>query len=108
MANAPARNVVVIGGGIVGSSTAHFLKKRGADVTIIEGSSIAAGASGKAGGLLAYDWTEGQPSESLCVRTGAQPGIHSAVLHAEVRLLMLIDIHIVNAGRKSAISFIKI
>ncbi|KAK9900689.1 FAD dependent oxidoreductase [Cystobasidium minutum MCA 4210] len=60
-----SRQVVVIGGGIVGSSTAYFLKKRGINVTILEGSSIAAGASGKAGGLLAYDWTEGQPSESL-------------------------------------------
>lgn len=65
MAESSQRHVVVIGGGIVGSSTAYYLRKRGADVTILEGSSIAAGASGKAGGLLAYDWTEGQPSESL-------------------------------------------
>lgn len=65
MSEAASRQVVVIGGGIVGSSTAYYLKKRGANVTILEGSSIAAGASGKAGGLLAYDWTEGQPTESL-------------------------------------------
>lgn len=67
MAESSQKHVVVIGGGIVGSSTAYFLKKRGANVTIVEGSSIAAGASGKAGGLLAYDWTEGQPTESLQV-----------------------------------------
>lgn len=65
MSEVASRQVVVIGGGIVGSSTAYYLKKRGANVTILEGSSIAAGASGKAGGLLAYDWTEGQPTESL-------------------------------------------
>lgn len=65
MAEASSRKVVVIGGGIVGSSTAFYLKRRNVDVTILEASSIAAGASGKAGGLLAYDWTEGQPSESL-------------------------------------------
>lgn len=65
MAESSQRQVVVIGGGVVGSSAAYFLKKRGASVTILEGSSIAAGASGKAGGLLAYDWTEGQPTESL-------------------------------------------
>ena len=43
------RKVVVIGGGIIGTSTAYFLKLRGVDVTILEASSIAAGASGKAG-----------------------------------------------------------
>jgi glycine/D-amino acid oxidase-like deaminating enzyme len=43
------RKVVVIGGGIIGTSTAYFLKLRGVDATILEASSIAAGASGKAG-----------------------------------------------------------
>ena len=45
-----SRKVVVIGGGIIGTSTAYFLKQRGVDATILEASSIAAGASGKAGG----------------------------------------------------------
>lgn len=59
-----ARKVVVIGGGIIGSSTAFYLKRRGAYVTILEASSIAAGASGKAGGFLAEDW-HGPATQSL-------------------------------------------
>lgn len=56
------QSVVIIGGGIIGTCTAYFTatlaKERGLDVAIklVEGSSIAAGASGKAGGLLAVDW----------------------------------------------------
>lgn len=60
-----SRRVVVIGGGIIGSSTAYFLSQRRIPVTILESSSIAAGASGKAGGFLALDWCDGQPTESL-------------------------------------------
>ncbi|KAK4053328.1 hypothetical protein OIO90_003940 [Microbotryomycetes sp. JL221] len=49
--------VCIIGGGIQGVCTAYYLAKRGCtNVTILEGSSVAAGASGKAGGLLALDW----------------------------------------------------
>ncbi|KAK4048915.1 hypothetical protein OIV83_004471 [Microbotryomycetes sp. JL201] len=55
------RKVCIIGGqvplGIQGVCTAYYLTKHGCkDVTILEGSCIAAGASGKAGGLLALDW----------------------------------------------------
>lgn len=48
--------VAIIGGGIQGAASAYYLTDRGAQVTLIEGSTIAAGASGKAGGLLALDW----------------------------------------------------
>lgn len=54
--------IVIIGGGIVGVSTAYFLvnhpqfdSQRYA-VTVIEGTRVAAAASGKAGGLLAKEW----------------------------------------------------
>ncbi|GAA5876409.1 hypothetical protein JCM3774_005323 [Rhodotorula dairenensis] len=64
------RRVAVIGGGIIGSCTAFYLNRLASQqpalghahahahvqVTVIEGSGIAAGASGKAGGLLALDW----------------------------------------------------
>ncbi|KAJ6781159.1 hypothetical protein PWT90_07870 [Aphanocladium album] len=54
------RNIVIIGGGIIGNTTAYFLTRHPKfnaalhSITIIEaGSAIATGASGKAGGLLA-------------------------------------------------------
>jgi len=66
------QSIVVIGGGIIGVTTAYYTarlaKERGLDLTIklIEGSAIAAGSSGKAGGLLAIDW-HGELSPSLSV-----------------------------------------
>ncbi|WQF79816.1 Putative FAD dependent oxidoreductase, FAD/NAD(P)-binding domain superfamily [Colletotrichum destructivum] len=53
------RNIVIVGGGIIGSTTAYFLTRHPKynpalhQITILEATSIAAGASGKAGGLLA-------------------------------------------------------
>ncbi|KAK6540552.1 hypothetical protein TWF694_009343 [Orbilia ellipsospora] len=60
------QRIVVIGGGIVGVSSAYFLSHHPTNpaVTLIEASSIAAGASGKAGGLLALDW-HGSDTSSL-------------------------------------------
>jgi len=58
MSDSP-KNIVVIGGGIIGSSTAYFLTRHPSynpskhTITLLEATSIAAGASGKAGGLLA-------------------------------------------------------
>ncbi|KAK6338155.1 hypothetical protein TWF696_001626 [Orbilia brochopaga] len=52
------QRIVIVGGGIVGVSAAYFLSHHPSSpsVTLIEASSIASGASGKAGGLLALDW----------------------------------------------------
>ncbi|KAH7073923.1 FAD dependent oxidoreductase [Paraphoma chrysanthemicola] len=53
------RNIVIIGGGIIGSTTAYFLSqherfdKERDTITLLEATKIAGGASGKAGGLLA-------------------------------------------------------
>ncbi|ODH45373.1 hypothetical protein ACO22_00097 [Paracoccidioides brasiliensis] len=53
------RHIIVIGGGIIGCSTAYFLTRHPSydplrhKVTILEATEIAGGASGKAGGLLA-------------------------------------------------------
>ncbi|KAK6345800.1 hypothetical protein TWF730_010143 [Orbilia blumenaviensis] len=60
------KKVLVIGGGIVGVSTAYYLSHHESNpsVTLIEASSIACGASGKAGGLLALDW-HGNDTASL-------------------------------------------
>ncbi|KAF2854971.1 FAD dependent oxidoreductase [Plenodomus tracheiphilus IPT5] len=52
------RNIVIIGGGIIGSTTAYFLSHHPSfnpqndTITLLEATKIAGGASGKAGGLL--------------------------------------------------------
>ncbi|TQS32996.1 hypothetical protein Golomagni_06676, partial [Golovinomyces magnicellulatus] len=57
---AEKKNIVIIGGGIIGSTTAYFLTRHPKfnaslhSITLLEaGPAIASGASGKAGGLLA-------------------------------------------------------
>ncbi|CAI9110233.1 OLC1v1010226C1 [Oldenlandia corymbosa var. corymbosa] len=59
------KRVVVCGGGVIGVCTAYFLSQKGASVTLVEKSSIACAASGKAGGFLALDWCDGGPLSSL-------------------------------------------
>mmetsp|Transcript_12353 Transcript_12353/g.17158 ORF Transcript_12353/g.17158 Transcript_12353/m.17158 type:complete len:385 (-) Transcript_12353:86-1240(-) len=51
--------VVVVGGGIIGCSTAMQLATRNAKVILIERCEIACAASGKAGGFLAREWGSG-------------------------------------------------
>ncbi|KAI0391433.1 FAD dependent oxidoreductase [Xylariaceae sp. FL0594] len=52
------RHIVIIGGGIIGTTTAYYLTRHASfnpsihHITLLEATSIAAGASGKAGGLL--------------------------------------------------------
>ena len=57
--------VVIVGGGIIGVSIAYHLAKRGISSTIIERSSIACAASGKAGGYLARHFNDAGPLEQL-------------------------------------------
>lgn len=53
------KNIVIVGAGIIGSSTAYFLTRHPKfnpsihKITLLEATAIASGASGKAGGLLA-------------------------------------------------------
>lgn len=52
------KNIVIIGGGIIGCTSAYYLSRHPSfdpskhSITLLEASSIAGGASGKAGGLL--------------------------------------------------------
>ena len=48
--------VVVVGGGVIGSATAFYLSKEGVRVTVLEKCGVACHSSGKAGGFLAKDW----------------------------------------------------
>ncbi len=61
--------VLVLGGGVIGTSIAYRLASRGADVTVLERSGIACAASGKSGGFLARDWCDGTPLMHLARRS---------------------------------------
>jgi glycine/D-amino acid oxidase-like deaminating enzyme len=63
--------VVVCGGGVIGASTAYFLSRRGAEVTIVERTGVACASSGKAGAFLALDWNDGTPLGRLARRSFA-------------------------------------
>ncbi|KAM0275795.1 hypothetical protein ACHAQH_007419 [Verticillium albo-atrum] len=71
------KNIVIVGGGIIGSTTAYFLSRHAKfnpalhKITLLEATSIAAGASGKAGGLLAL-WAYPQPLVPLSYRLHAE------------------------------------
>ncbi|KAH8927452.1 FAD dependent oxidoreductase [Atractiella rhizophila] len=73
--------VVIVGGGIMGVCSAYYLlhsqPQAEVEVTLIEESYIAAGASGKAGGFLASDWIS-PPTADL--------GTLSYKLHQELAL----------------------
>jgi glycine/D-amino acid oxidase-like deaminating enzyme len=68
--------VVICGGGVIGACTAYFLSCRGVDVIVVEGTEVAAAASGKAGGFLALDWCAGSPLDALARRSFA---LHAAL-----------------------------
>ena len=68
--------VLICGGGVIGTSIAYFLSKRGIEPVVIERTGIANAASGKSGGFLALDWCDGSPVEALARRSFA--------LHAEL------------------------
>jgi glycine/D-amino acid oxidase-like deaminating enzyme len=70
------KRVVICGGGVIGASTAYYLSRHGAEVTVIEAAGVANAASGKSGGFLAYDWCAGTPLDALARR--------SFTLHAEL------------------------
>ncbi|EAZ02818.1 hypothetical protein OsI_24943 [Oryza sativa Indica Group] len=70
-AAAPPRRVVICGGGVVGACTAYFLSTHAASPTVptlVEKSSPACAASGKAGGFLALDWCDKTPALSALAR----------------------------------------
>ena len=67
-------HVVICGAGVIGTSIAYFLTRRGAEVTVVERASVACAASGKSGGFLALDWCDGSPLAPLARRSFALHG----------------------------------
>lgn len=64
MTTVPMPKVVVLGAGIHGASVAYYLStKFGILPTVVERVSVAAAASGKAGGFLAREWGTGATVE---------------------------------------------
>jgi glycine/D-amino acid oxidase-like deaminating enzyme len=63
--------VLILGGGVIGTSIAYHLAARGADVVVLERSTVACAASGKSGGFLALDWCDGTPLMTLARRSFA-------------------------------------
>lgn len=68
----PPKTVTIVGGGVIGSATAYYLKKLDKDVkvTVFETDKIASQASGKAGGFLAPDWDVDTPDVDKLSRMG--------------------------------------
>ena len=62
--------VVVCGGGVIGICTAYYLHLFNIDVTLVERSKVACGASGKAGGFLAKDWCTSNKGLNLLAEAG--------------------------------------
>ncbi|XP_067928090.1 uncharacterized protein [Watersipora subatra] len=65
MATSLDKKIVIVGGGMMGCSTAYHLTCLGAHCTLVERTSIACAASGKAGGFLARSWCDGTASGPL-------------------------------------------
>ena len=80
----PIRNVVIAGGGVIGTSVAYYLVNDHFQKRVVEGDDLSppisvtlvdptgkvgSCASGKAGGFLARDWRDGSPLQEL-QRTG--------------------------------------
>ncbi len=78
--------VLIVGGGVIGTSIAYHLAVRGAAVTVLERSAVACAASGKSGGFLALDWCDGTPLMALARRSFA---LHAVTLRDAGRRLGL-------------------
>ncbi len=75
--------VLICGGGVIGTSIAYFLARRGVKATVIERVALACAASGKSGGFLAADWCDGTPLAALAQRSFALHAELAATLDAD-------------------------
>ncbi|KAL9191159.1 hypothetical protein ACHAXT_000865 [Thalassiosira profunda] len=96
--------IVVAGGGIIGNSISYYLAKRHSlSCTIIDPVGIAPAASGKAGGFLARDWSDGSPIQELQRRSfdlHAEQAEHLGAEKIDYRRLTCIAVACDNGGGK--------
>ena len=67
-ASSSMKNIVVVGGGVQGTSVAYQLAKKSSSplkITILESKEPASAASGKGGGFMARSWGDGSPTQGL-------------------------------------------
>ena len=83
-------DVAIIGGGVIGSSVAHFLAERGHKVAIVEKQSIASEASKAAAGLLGVqaEWDAYDPLFELARESRAIFPQLAAVLREKTVLIL--------------------
>lgn len=64
MGNTEHRDIIIIGGGIIGASIAYFASKSGLDITVLEKNELASGTSSRCdGNILAIDKDPGFDSQ---------------------------------------------
>lgn len=62
-------NVVVLGAGVIGVTTAYYLSEKGYRVTVVDSAAeLASGASGGNGGQLSYSFTDAMASPALLTK----------------------------------------
>lgn len=84
-------DVVIVGGGIVGTALAYFLAREGVRPTLVEKDALGSHASGFAVGALTAAWSVGNPAAMAYASTGMQ-------LHQQLAPLLReetgIDVHL--------------
>ncbi|MEW9502653.1 NAD(P)/FAD-dependent oxidoreductase [Jeotgalibacillus marinus] len=83
-------SVIVVGGGIIGTSTAYYLSKLGADVTLLEGKDIASGTSGSCDQAIMLQSKKPGPILDL--------GIESSKIYAELENELVCDLEYKKEG----------
>jgi glycine/D-amino acid oxidase-like deaminating enzyme len=61
--------VLILSGGVIGTSIAYHLAVRGAEVVITERTAVACAGIRQIGGFLALDWCDGPPLMRLARRS---------------------------------------
>ena len=84
--NKTLSRVVICGGGVIGTSIAYFLSRRGVETVVVERTAVANAASGKSGGFLALDWCRGTPVDPLARRSFALHEELASTLGKELNL----------------------